>query len=222
VTDALIDPQEVPWPEAPGSRLAVLVLAAYPSVRHGLVSMLHDFDDIDARAHSGAGGQAAAATPDVVVQFLPASASAAEALDPFDSVQPVVLVSEVPPIDLPGPGTRPIAILPAETDAQSLHAAIVAVSLGMSTIDTRMAANAGIEWRQPPAPISDLFDHLTAREIEVLELVARGLPNKSIGRELGISEHTVKFHVGSILTKLGAESRTEAVTIATRLGVVPI
>jgi two-component system, NarL family, nitrate/nitrite response regulator NarL len=56
----------------------------------------------------------------------------------------------------------------------------------------------------------------------VLALVAEGYPNKAIARELGISEHTAKFHVGSLLGKLGAGSRTEAVTLATRRGILPI
>ena len=56
--------------------------------------------------------------------------------------------------------------------------------------------------------------------MEVLQLLAEGLPNKSIAQRLGISEHTVKFHVNAILGKLGAQSRTEAVILATRLGLV--
>ena len=56
----------------------------------------------------------------------------------------------------------------------------------------------------------------------MLGLVAAGLPNKAIAHELGISDHTVKFHVSSLLTKLGAASRTEAVTIATRMGVLSL
>lgn len=59
---------------------------------------------------------------------------------------------------------------------------------------------------------------LTPRELEALRLLAEGLPNKTIASRLGISEHTAKFHVNSILSKLGAQSRTEAVTRATRLG----
>ncbi|CAN0511629.1 unnamed protein product, partial [Phaeothamnion confervicola] len=63
---------------------------------------------------------------------------------------------------------------------------------------------------------------LVPREREVLGLVAAGLPNKAIAHELGISDHTVKFHVSSLLTKLGAASRTEAVTVATRMGVLSL
>jgi two-component system, NarL family, nitrate/nitrite response regulator NarL len=61
---------------------------------------------------------------------------------------------------------------------------------------------------------------LTPREIEVLQLVAEGFPNKQIALQLGISEHTVKFHIDAILGKLGAHSRTEAVTRAARLGLL--
>jgi DNA-binding CsgD family transcriptional regulator len=61
---------------------------------------------------------------------------------------------------------------------------------------------------------------LTPREIEVLGMLAEGLGNKTIARRLGISEHTVKFHVGSILAKLDASSRTEAVTLGARRGLI--
>jgi DNA-binding NarL/FixJ family response regulator len=61
---------------------------------------------------------------------------------------------------------------------------------------------------------------LTDREIEVLELVAEGLPNKSIARRLGISDQTVKFHIASILGKLRAANRTDAVRRAVRRGLL--
>jgi DNA-binding NarL/FixJ family response regulator len=56
--------------------------------------------------------------------------------------------------------------------------------------------------------------------LEVLQLLAEGLPNKAIARRLDISDHTVKFHVNAILSKLGAQSRTDAVVRATRLGLI--
>ena len=68
----------------------------------------------------------------------------------------------------------------------------------------------------PTGPVPEL----TQRELQALRLLAEGLPNKTIATRLGISEHTVKFHVNSILGKLGAQSRTEAVTRATRLGLI--
>jgi DNA-binding NarL/FixJ family response regulator len=72
----------------------------------------------------------------------------------------------------------------------------------------------------PTTSRPDTVEHLTAREREVLQLVAQGMPNKSIARELAISEHTVKFHVNAILSKFGAQSRTEAVVLASRAGLV--
>jgi DNA-binding NarL/FixJ family response regulator len=63
---------------------------------------------------------------------------------------------------------------------------------------------------------------LTARELSVLRLVAHGLGNKEIAAELGISGHTVKYHLASVLLKLGVHSRTEAVTIGLRRGLVPL
>jgi DNA-binding NarL/FixJ family response regulator len=63
-------------------------------------------------------------------------------------------------------------------------------------------------------------EHLTPREQEVLQLLAQGLSNKLIAGRLGISDHTVKFHLNAILGKLGAQSRTEAIAQAARLGLV--
>ncbi len=71
-------------------------------------------------------------------------------------------------------------------------------------------------------PLAELAEPLTRREREVLQMLAGGLANKEIAGRLAISEHTVKFHVASILGKLGAGSRTEAVTIGVRRGLIMI
>jgi DNA-binding CsgD family transcriptional regulator len=70
------------------------------------------------------------------------------------------------------------------------------------------------------APAPDASDPLTPREREVLALMATGASNKSIARQLGISTHTVKFHVGSVLDKLDADGRLDAVAQASRLGLL--
>jgi DNA-binding NarL/FixJ family response regulator len=72
--------------------------------------------------------------------------------------------------------------------------------------------------RDPSSPM--LVEELTPRELEVLDLLAEGLSNKAIAHRLGISDHTVKFHVNAVMGKLGAQSRTEAVVRATRLGLI--
>ncbi|PYQ50015.1 MAG: hypothetical protein DMF59_12025 [Acidobacteria bacterium] len=65
-------------------------------------------------------------------------------------------------------------------------------------------------------------ERLTARELEVLEVLAEGLSNKAIAARLQISEHTVKFHVSSIFAKLGAENRTDAVRRGVRGGLITL
>ena len=86
----------------------------------------------------------------------------------------------------------------------------------------------GPEPSQPPAPaaarlpVRPLPDPLTERELEVLRLLAQGLPNKEIAARLVITERTAKFHVSSIMTKLGAANRTEAVSLAAQRGLVSL
>jgi len=78
---------------------------------------------------------------------------------------------------------------------------------------------AGIRPDRPDDGV-ELRDALTRRERDVLALLARGFSNKRIGERLGISEHTAKFHVGSVLAKLGAATRAEAVALGVRRGYV--
>jgi DNA-binding NarL/FixJ family response regulator len=77
--------------------------------------------------------------------------------------------------------------------------------------------------RLPESHDDEEFEEpLTAREIEVLELLAEGLPNKAIAGRLGISDQTVKFHVASLSGKLGAANRTDAVRRAVRRGLIAL
>jgi DNA-binding NarL/FixJ family response regulator len=113
-------------------------------------------------------------------------------------------------------GARGVLLLDA--GAEDVEAALRAVVRGLLVVDPLL----GPAW--PSVGMAELEEQdasgepLTEREREVLALIALGLPNKSIAARLAISEHTVKFHVGSILAKLGAGSRTEAVTRAARRG----
>jgi len=76
--------------------------------------------------------------------------------------------------------------------------------------------------QEPRADDPVMLESLTPREVEVLELLAEGLPNKGIARRLDISDQTVKFHVASIYGKLGASNRTDAVRRALRRGLITI
>jgi DNA-binding NarL/FixJ family response regulator len=91
----------------------------------------------------------------------------------------------------------------------------VAVAGGLIAVDAEYAGQTGLDNSGEP-----LIEDLTGREREVLGLMAEGMSNKTIALRLEISEHTVKFHVNAILRKLGAQSRTEAVVRATRLGLI--
>lgn len=112
------------------------------------------------------------------------------------------------------------AVLPRDADAPAIGAAIALATKGMRLLPelalARLRALAGAE----PAASSDEAPELTPRERDVLTAMADGASNKVIARRLGISFHTAKFHVASILGKLDAETRTEALARAARLGLV--
>jgi DNA-binding NarL/FixJ family response regulator len=110
------------------------------------------------------------------------------------------------------------AILPPEASAAAILAAVEAAAAGLAAVD----ASDLEALVSSSAPVRDSGETpiLTARELEVLRLVAEGTANKTIAWKMGISEHTVKFHVASILGKLNASTRTEAVAIGIRRGLV--
>jgi DNA-binding NarL/FixJ family response regulator len=108
------------------------------------------------------------------------------------------------------------AVLSRGAPADAVAAALVAVARGLEVLDPAVADG----WVRPPA--EGPAEGLTARETEVLSLLAEGLANKAIAARLGISEHTAKFHVNAILSKLGAESRAAAIVKAARLGLVAL
>ena len=118
------------------------------------------------------------------------------------------------------------SVLPLEVTPDQLLAAIQATVAGLAVAlessgrtEDQLDASNSAEWI---AERESAVEHLTARETAVLRLIAIGLGNKEIASRLDISEHTAKFHVSSILAKLGAASRTEAVTIGIMRGLVAI
>lgn len=108
-------------------------------------------------------------------------------------------------------------LLRRDSDGEKMKLGLDAAASNFILIDPSLATPL-----LPDTPNDDtlLTETLTSREQQVLQLLAEGLPNKNIARQLGISEHTVKFHVNAIMNKLGAQSRTEAVVRATRAGVI--
>ena len=106
-----------------------------------------------------------------------------------------------------------LGVLLRSADGERLLVALRAVASGIAVFEPGLL-RALVAGRSAPGD----FLALTPRESEVLSLVAEGLSNKLIADRLKISEHTVKFHVNALLTKLGAETRTEAVVLAARRG----
>jgi DNA-binding NarL/FixJ family response regulator len=114
------------------------------------------------------------------------------------------------------------AIISREADSAELRLAVEAAEAGLVLLHPSSARNL-VAVRLADFPKDeDEMEHLTAREREVLRLIGDGLGNKQIAARLGVSEHTAKFHTSSILGKLGASNRTEAVTEGIRKGIIPI
>lgn len=115
------------------------------------------------------------------------------------------------------------AILPRTVTANETLAAVEAAARGLVAIpaesfESLLSAERALE--MPTKPSNATIDALTNREMEVLGIMAEGHGNKTIAYRLNISEHTVKFHIGSIFAKLGVSSRTEAVTQGIRRGLI--
>ncbi len=114
------------------------------------------------------------------------------------------------------------AALGREAGAGEIVAAVLGTAAGLVVLPRSVVD--GLMPAPTPAPllVSASDQPLTPREIEILGMLAEGVGNKAIARRLGISDHTVKFHVGSVMTKLDAANRTEAVTLGIRRGLIAL
>jgi NarL family two-component system response regulator YdfI len=113
------------------------------------------------------------------------------------------------------------AILPRDATSEEIRAAIQAAAMGLVVLHSA-AFDALLSPTPERSELDPAVQILTPREIEVLRMIAAGLGNKEIASKLTISDHTVKFHISSIFAKLGASSRTEAVTLGIRRGLIMI
>lgn len=132
------------------------------------------------------------------------------------------LLLELPPAIEAGTGGR-IGLLSADAEPGAVVAAVQAVHSGLACVAGDWATRLRGEGpAQPAHDAPDWIEPLTGRESEVFALLSQGFNNLEIAARLGISRHTAKFHVSQILTKLGAASRTEAVAMGLRLGLVGV
>lgn len=232
--------------------IRTLVVAGYASVRAGLHALLADASGIAVvGAVEGTGDSLVrllpALRPSVLLLDTTGDSAAWDSLGDFLALQadktalPValVVVADCAERDLPRlfaarlPGW---GYLGRDTDGAQIIAAVRAAAEGLIVLnhDTRVPLATDTANRAPakatvPGPVlpagnvpQSVGETLTPREIEVIQLMARGLPNKQIASRLGISLHTAKFHVAQILGKLDAASRTEAVTVGARRGYVTL
>ncbi len=190
-----------------------------PLARAGIYSMLAGYDDLEIAQEldlADALRPRAVAAHDATL-FDAASDSASLVSIP-QLGEPVLVLIGDPSMagEALAHGAR--GVLLRSASPKRIHAALRAVSEGLMVLDDELSSLVA-----PHASVSaddEIIEPLTQREREVMQLLASGLTNKEIANRLGISEHTVKFHVNGILGKLGAETRTEAVVHAARLGIV--
>ena len=202
--------------------IRVLLVDDHPVVRQGLRALLSTQDGIDVVGEAGDGEAAVAAaerlSPDVVLMdVVMPGIDGVEALRRIGGRRPqtrVVMLTSyaderraMEAVDAGASG-----FLLKDASPRDVVAAIRAAHRGEAILHPSVAAKLLAERRRPPAAHADL----TARELEVLRLIARGLQNKQIAAQLHLSEKTVKTHVSAILRKLDVSDRTQAAMYAVR------
>jgi DNA-binding NarL/FixJ family response regulator len=192
--------------------IRVAVLAPALALRVGLREVFRGLEDVEVVADASTLDE----LPDVDVLVL----TSPDYLPELDESAPAVLLLTDDPsaaaqlVELPVWG-----VLSLDASPEELSAAVHALGEGLWAGSPALLGS--LLERQPAAMLEDgdpIIDPLTAREREVLQLAAEGLANKQIALSLGISEHTVKFHLSSLYTKLGVTSRTEAIRAGARRG----
>jgi two-component system, NarL family, response regulator YdfI len=214
--------------------MSVFIVAASPLVRAGLENLLAvrqveiagsvaSLDDLDSHlADLSVDAILVDASGEPFESFLDAVIASGLASD-FSVVLLVEPVSVAASSVALRAGVR--AVLPNDISPDQLVAALQAAACGLLVMHPAQVSAHVNHNGFPSAParsqaLDELAEPLTPRESEVLQMLASGLGNKEIAAKLAISEHTVKFHVASILGKLGAASRTEAVSLGIRRGLV--
>lgn len=209
----------------------VMIVSPTPAMRAGLRALLSGDPDLDIETAAAGSGLAELDSPDgpppVIIATPGGMDLAAASLRPGTAL--LLISGEAQDLQaLSGLELRAWGVISPDATAEALQAAVRALAEGLVVASPELlrqalpagagAATAGDSDGEDDAPV----DPLTERENDVLLRLAQGLTNKQIALALGISEHTVKFHVSSIYSKLGVSSRTEALRKGARKGLVPL
>ncbi len=189
----------------------VFLIAPSPALRAGLRSMLATDREIEVVGERGQWSEADEIESEADVVITTSASLSPFLADGEPALELPVLYLRDEPLSLQAvSSTAAWGLLPQDASASELTAAVHALAQGL-VVGTRQLLYSSDEVNADRGP-------LTEREAEVLEWLAKGLANKQIAAELGISEHTVKFHISSIYTKLNATNRTQAVREGLRNG----
>jgi DNA-binding NarL/FixJ family response regulator len=193
----------------------VLLVDDHQLIRSGLATLLEPADDLEVVGEAANGAEAvdlaARTSPDVVLMDLSMPVmdgveATRRILEHRPQIAVVVLTSfadKARVTDAIEAGA--VGYLLKDSEPSDLLAAIRSAAAGHAPLDPRIARTL-----LPSAPATDPAAALSVRERQVLKLVCKGLANKQIGRELGISEHTVKVHLGNVFRQIGVGDRTSA------------
>lgn len=201
-------------------KICTLIVAPYAPVRAGLAALLRESDAICVQGELPANTEMLARmlpglTPDAILYEGDDLESLLSVLSRIPEPPALVVLGEAASRDLPLLHTAEAlpgwGYLGRDSEATSLALALQSAAAGLIVHEAQVSRIA--------SPTDDV---LTPRELEVIALMAQGLPNKLIAYKLGVTLHTAKFHVAQILAKLGAASRTEAVTSGARRGLIAL
>ena len=205
----------------------VLVAAPTPMLRAGLHTMLAT-PDLQVVGEAATPEQLANALSGVEVVVVSEALweAAARLLGAGAEPAPALIVlsdDERLVASLRGLPLRSWGLVPPDATAAELQAAVTAAAQGLIVLAQPLGERLlGGRVAVSALPAEGGDEPLTSREHEVLDLLGQGLSNKQIARRLGISEHTVKFHVSALYAKLGAASRTDAVSRGARRGLITL
>jgi NarL family two-component system response regulator YdfI len=212
-----------------GGRVISVLLAAASTVRRaGLEALVKQAPLLKLAASLqgtlAVAQYAAQLHPDVILLDLehPNQQLEAAALPRIPRSFPVIALIDEPSTDWTAHALRSgvRAILPRDSSMDEILAAIQAAHAGLVLLDSAVTQNLAARVPTLASQPMPTLDDLTPREVEVLRMLAEGLGNREMASRMGISDHTVKFHISSILDKLGAATRTEAVTMGIRMGII--